>query len=296
MDFHRTSASLGRHCLVLLLALPGAYAATPAAAPAPTSAQETVAQVGGQPVPKALLDALMDANAGRPNPFDEENAQDRQERAAARAALDRQALLGELVTMELMAQEALRLGLHKSAELVAEAELAYKTLLQRDLVRHMLSTMPVTNEDIAQRYQGVPAERQFRIAKVDVATPAAAHAALAALRQGKRLAQLAKRGSGAARPASPAWVMASQMDTGLAQQVAGMAPGQAIERELPQGGWQVVQLSATRQLPKPPLDELRAGLRTQIMQERLGQRIEALKTRADVRLTAERAPQKDAAQ
>ncbi|MDQ1834130.1 peptidylprolyl isomerase [Massilia scottii] len=296
MDVHLTSASLGRHCLVLLLALPGAYAATPAATPAAPPAQETVAQVGDQPVRKALLDALMDANAGRANPFDEENAQERRERASARAALDRKAVLGELVTLELMAQEAVKLGLHRSPDIVAEAELAYKTLLQRDLVRHMLSTIAVTDEEIAQRYQGVPAERQFQIASVDVATPAAAHAALAALRHGKRFAQVARRWSNGARPLAPAWVLASQMDTDLAPQIAGMASGQAIERALPQGGWQIVQLIATKELPKPPLDELRAGLRMQIMQERLGQRIEALKTRADIRLTAERAPQQEAAQ
>ncbi|NIA00053.1 hypothetical protein [Massilia sp. CCM 8734] len=177
MDIYRTSAVLRRHCLVLLLALPGAHAASPATAPAP----DTVAQVGEQPVRKALLDALIDANAGRANPFDEESAQERGARADARAALDRNAMLGELVTMELMAQEAVKLKLDQSPELVAEAELAYKTLLQRDLVRHMLSTIAVTEEEIAQRYQGVPAERQFRLATVDVAGPAQARAALTAL-------------------------------------------------------------------------------------------------------------------
>lgn len=280
MDFYRTSAVLRRHCLVLLLALPGAHAAPP------DSTAATVAQVGDQQVRAALLDALIDANAGRANPFDEESAQDRQARSDARAALDRNALLGQLVTMELMAQEAVKLKLHESPELVAEAELAYKTLLQRDLVRHMLSTIPVTEEEIAQRYRSVPAERQFQLATVDVAGPAQARAALAALREGKRFAQVARRYSITPNPPAPSWLMAAQMDTGLAQQVAGMSAGQAIERALPQGGSQVVQLIATKDLPKPALAELRPGLRTQIMQERLGQRIDALKAGAAIRLTA----------
>lgn len=290
MDFHFTSAVLRRHCLVLLLALPGAHAAPP------DTASSIVAQVGDQPVRTALLDALVDANAGRANPFDEESAQDRQARSDARAALDRNALLGQLVTMELMAQEAVKLKLHESPELVAEAELAYKTLLQRDLVRHMLSTIPVTEEEIAQRYQGVPAERQFQLATVDVAGPAQARAALATLREGKRFAQVARRFASTPNPPAPAWLMAAQMDSDLAQQVAGMSAGQAIERPLPQGGSQVVQLIATRQMPKPALAELRPGLRMQIMQERLGQRIEALKTGAGIRLTSERVVQQETAQ
>jgi hypothetical protein len=255
-----------------------------------------VAQVGGQPVRRALLDALLDANAGRANPFDEESAQERQDRADARAALDRNAVLGELVTMELMAQEAVKLGLHQAPDLVAEAELAYKTLLQRDLVRHMLSTMSVTEEEIAQRYQGVPAERQFQLATVDVATPKQARAALAALRDGKRFAQVARRYSSTPNPPAPSWLMTAQMDTALAQQVAGMTAGQAIEHALPQGGSQVVQLLATKPLPKPALAELRLGLRTQIMQERLGQRIDALKTRAGIELTAERVARQESGQ
>lgn len=275
MTIHLQSA-----CLVLLLALPGAHAGSPAALP------ETVAQVGDQPLRRALLDALIDANAGRANPFDEESAQERQERAGARAALDRQALLGELVTMELMAQEAVRLRLHESPDLVAEAELAYKTLLQRDLVRHMLSAIPVSEDEIVQRYQGVPAERQFHVASIDVASPAAARAALAALGQGKRFASVAKRYARTPNRPAPGWLLAAQMESGLARQVAAMRAGQAIERALPQGGWQVVQLLGTREVPKPALAELRPGLRTEIMQERLARRIEALRTRASIRLMA----------
>lgn len=290
MDFHRTSAGMRRFCLVLLLAAPGVHAASPAPAAAPTAAQDNVAQVGGQPLRRALLDALVDANAGRANPFDEESAQDRQERADARATLDRHAMLGQLVTMELMAQEAVKLGLHQSPDLVAEAELAYKTLLQRDLVRHLLSTMPVTEEEIAQRYQGVPAERQFHVGTVDVAGPAAARAALAALRQGKRFRQVAKRYASTPNPPAPEWLMTAQMDTAMARQLAGMTAGQAIERPSPQGGIQVVQLIEARDLPKPSLAELRPGLRTQIMQDKLGERIEALKARTGVQLTAGQSP------
>ncbi|NHZ97262.1 hypothetical protein [Massilia sp. CCM 8734] len=90
--------------------------------------------------------------------------------------------------------------------------------------------------------------------------------------------------------------MAAQIDSALAQQVAGMSAGQAIERPLPQGGWQVVQLIATKHLPKPALAELRLGLRTQLMQERLDQRIEALKTRTTIRVTTERVVQQEQAQ
>lgn len=232
--------------------------------------------VNGKEISRDLLDEFARLLIGQPNPYDETTPEEPKERLRLLNGLDRVRLLDELVTMEAMAQVAVDRGLHRHPSLVAEAELSYKTLLQRQLVRELLDAIRVSQAELRQRYDLLQPERQYNISDIVFDKQDDAVAAIQQIGHGTSFARLAQK-----RKVSGIWQMPSQLDGAVATAVAALTPGKHTTVPVhDESGWHVIRLNDVRNMAKPPLEQVRGGLRMQLLQEKLQAEIQAIKGKA----------------
>lgn len=257
-------------------------ALTARAAEAPQSLPDTpvLAVVNGSAIPRSLLDEFAVLAVGRPNPFDEASREDALQRERALSNIDRAALLEELVIMEVMAQAARERGLDRLPSVIAEAELAYKSLLQRQLVRGLIGEMRVEEDELKKRYHMLEAERRYNVSDIVLKDKDTAVALITELNGGADFHRLARK-----RKATKGWLMQNQMTASVAAAVSRLEPGSHhVEPVQSEAGWHVVRLNDVRKMEKPPIERMRNGLRTQILQEKLRVAIQQLKSRAVIEM------------
>ena len=141
--------------------------------------------VNGQTITPARVDAIMKAAQNQAQ------AQGQQ--------LDpnmSQMVRDQLITAEVLRQEAIREGLDQKPEVRAEIENMQAMTLANQLVQQYQKANPVSDTDIRAEYDRVkanaPAKKSYHVQHILVKTEKEANALLDALRKGKPFAQLAK--------------------------------------------------------------------------------------------------------
>src|SRR6266705_2438906 len=132
--------------LRLLVAL-SLCVSTPVWAQAPAAKARSTAKpvtVNGKPIPKSRLDFIVKQRAAQ-GQADNEQA--------------RKAILDNLITQEVVAQEAERRGFAKSADVRAQLELLRQQALVQAVVQDHLKTHPVKDEEMLAEYNRVRASR-----------------------------------------------------------------------------------------------------------------------------------------
>ncbi|AKJ30238.1 peptidylprolyl isomerase [Caldimonas brevitalea] len=276
-----TSAALAALLCWLALAVP-AWAAGDANPPG--AAGTAVAKVNGVGIERSLLDALLQARQGVPNPY-EEAAPDAK---AAPTPEDREAALRDLVMTEVLVQAAAQRGLHQRPEVAAELELQRKTLLAQQLVREIVAEVRVEPAEIEQRYRERPPQYEYKVSHVLLPDEAAARATIAQLQRGARFAAVAKARSTdtrSRRNGELGWLMLNQLEAPFAAALQSLGVGEYTREPVQTPyGWHVVLLQGRRELPRPSLDSMRAVLREELLHEKVQGRLAALQRQAAVEL------------
>ncbi|HYD60840.1 MAG TPA: peptidylprolyl isomerase [Noviherbaspirillum sp.] len=239
--------------------------------------QHVVARVNGRPISRAVFDELVKARAGVPNPYHQETPEEADERHKALQELDRAKVIENLVVMEVLAQKAREQGLHTRPDIAAEAELQYKSLLQEHLVRDIILSIEVTQEEILARYEAQEPEKEYKIRHILLDNEAAARSVIAGLNKGTPFAVLARKHSVDKRSrknGSLGWLMLNQMVEPFAIASAALRPGEHTQQPVQtRYGWHVIRVDGIRDLPKPTLDDMRMILRTRILQEKVEEKV-----------------------
>ncbi len=250
----------------LLAGLLAACEPSPGSALPPTD--QAVATLNGEPVKRALLDHLTEAQSGVANPYD---APASAATATSAPSVDRQQLLDELLGIELLAQKARERGLDKAPDVAAEAELQSKTLLAQRVVRELVNSIRISEAELMRAYdERVPAH-EFHTSHVQLADRQAAESVISRLQQGQHLADLAR--SLSTDPASRSqggdlgWLMMDQMPADFAAATRALKPGEyTVQPVKTDQGWHVIQLEALRPLPeRPSLQTAKAWLHPQLV-------------------------------
>lgn len=257
-----------------------------------------VATVNGRALDARLLDVLVRSRTEPDDPYVEpaeaaalqpaeasmtaEQARSRSQAASAQALTD-------LIDTEVLAQAAERQGLLNEPAIAAEARLQQKTWTAQMYVRHLLGRMNIPEADIRARYAAQPAEYEYQVGQIRVASEDDARRLIARLQAGEKRAALAHRHTldRQARDGNLGWLMTGQLPPAVAEVVRGLAPGAlAPEPVGTEAGWHVVWLTHRRAMPRLPYEDLRAVLRAQILQERLQVELARLRAEATVDLRA----------
>lgn len=240
--------------------------------------------VNGKPVRRALFDGLVKARSEQVNPYDEPDGN-----APGRPPLaetERKAIFDDLLNMEVMAQKAVEMGIHLRPEVIAEAELQYKTLLQQELVRGIIAQIEVDPAEIRARYDAQQPERSYKVSHILLKTEQDAQAAIRELDKGMKFPAVARKRTldpNTKADGSLGWMMASQLERSFAAAADALKPGSYSPTPVQTAyGWHVVQLHAVRNLAKPPFAEAQTWLRQEILYEKVNARLQQIRQQANI--------------
>ncbi len=259
----------------LLAGTPAAYAQKSTTAALPSGA---VAVVNGTSISQASFDRVLKQRLFR-------GQKDTPEL--------RQSVKDELITREILAQEASKAGIDKGAEAQAQISQARQTILIDLLVAENAAKNPVTDADIKKEYDrqlallGEPGQiLEYRVRIAVLPTDAEAKTVLARIRKGESFEKVAKEKSTDRSKDQGGlldWMLPNQMLSSVSNVVVNLTKGSvsAVPIRTP-AGWTVLKVEDTRQFKPPSLEESKARIQTALTQQRRAEFIRGLRSAAKI--------------
>lgn len=230
--------------------------------------------VNGKSIPKSRLDFIVKQRAAQGQP---DNPQ------------ARRAILDNLITQEIVAQEADRRGLSKSAEVRAQLDLARQQVLAQAAVQEHLKRHPVKDEEMLSEYNKVKAsrgEKEFKARHILVDKDTEANEIIAQLKKGAKFEDLAKQSKDPGskdKGGDLDWNPPGTFVKPFAEALAKLEKGKYTETPVhTQFGWHVIQLDDVRSTQFPAFDTVKQQILS-MMQEREVQKFVAeLRSKAKI--------------
>lgn len=245
--------------VALALGLGFAVAAPAQVAKDPAPAALKPVSVNGKPIPRSRLDFIIRQRAAQGQPDNEQT---------------RKQILDNLIAQEIVAQEAERRGLSKSADVRAQLDLARQGVLVQAAVQEHLKTHPVKDEDLLSEYNKVKATRgdkEFKARHILVDKDSEANDIIAELKKGTKFEDLVKQSKDTGSKEKGGdldWNPPGTFVKPFAEALAKLEKGKFTESPVQtQFGWHVIQLDDVRQAQFPAFDTVKQQIFS-MMQER----------------------------
>ena len=251
-------------------------AAKPAAkAPAKPGSQEPVATVNGVAVPQSRMEFMMEQQRGRGSP-DNQQA--------------RSMMREELINREVVTQEAQKSGLAKSAEVLAQMDIARQEILVGAYLRDWVKKHPVTDSEIQQEYERARAQtgdKEYRARHILVDNEDQAKALIADLNKGAKFDDLAKKNSKDAgskeRGGDLDWNVPTAFDKQFSDAMVKLDKGKYTAAPVQtRFGFHVIQLDDVRPVKFPGMEEVKPRIAQQIQQHKVDELVRGLRAKAKV--------------
>lgn len=243
-----------------------------------------VARVNGAVLDRATFDVLLETRAR------DLQAEGVLDSAGHLSPQQRQQALDDMITMELLVQEARRRGLDQQARVAAEARLATGSWLARQMVQEYTRSIQVDPVEILERYRELTPRREYRVSHILLNSRAQAQKIARQLRAGQDFTALADAESEdvmAGPGGDLGWLMLNQMLASFADAVRTLQPGSVTaEPVASEFGWHIIRLENQRELPPPTFEEVQLTLKDEIVQARLQRWMARLRIDADVELNS----------
>ncbi len=234
-------------------------------------ADEIAATVNGIPIPKTRIKIYASAGGGG----------------------NTAAVIDNMITSELLAQEAKKAGLDKDSEIAEQLAVAEQTVLGRAYTQKFLGENPPAEEVLAARYaelrtqyEGKSEYRSSHILVEDETLAKKLHTEISA--DGGKFAALAKKhsvdaGSGA-QGGDLGWTDPGSLVPEYGAAMAATAPGKLAEAPVKtQYGWHIIYVAEKRPISVPALDDaMRARLRQALRAEKFSEHITELRGKASI--------------
>ena len=236
---------------------------------------QNVAIVNGKAVPLARIEALSQqmAKAGRPVTAEMQGP-----------------LREEVITREIFMQEAQRRGLDTTDEFKTQMDLVRQQVLIRELVNDFQSKNPVADAEAKAEYDKFAAAnggKEYKASHILVEKEADAKAIIASLKKGGKFDVIAKKsskdpGSGANGGALD-WAAPSGYVKEFSDAMVGLEKGKTTEVAVKtQFGYHIIRLDDVREAPLPKFDEVKPQITQQLLQQKLAQFQQELRSKAKV--------------
>ena len=247
-------------------------AAKPAAKAAPAG---SVAVVNGVPVPKSRSDFMIMQHQQRGAPDNE------QTRAMVR---------DELINREVIAQEAQKSSLAKSADVQAQLDLARQEVMVSAYLRDWVRKNPITEADMQKEYERAKnqaGEREYRARHILVETEDQAKALLADLKKGGKFDDLARKNSkdpgSAEKGGDLDWNVPAAYDKQFSDAMVKLEKGKYTEAPVrTRFGFHIIQLDDQRPVKFPTYNEVKPRLQQQLVQAKVEQLVRGLRAKAKI--------------
>ena len=258
----------------LRIALAGALVA-PLLALAQGAGKEAVATVNGVAVPKSRLEFMLQQQAARGAPDNE------QTRAAIR---------DELVNRELVAQEAMKAGFAKQPEVQTQIELTRQQIIIDAYIRDYVKKHPISDAEVQKEYERVKVQngdREYKARHILVETEDQAKNLIAELKKGGKFEELAAKNTKDTgtkeRGGDLDWNVPTVFDKQFSEAMVRLERGKYTETPVrTRYGFHVIQLDDVRQVKFPALAEVKQRIQQQLAQNRVEELIRGLRAKAKV--------------
>ena len=235
----------------------------------------TIATVNGVGVSRARQDFLLQQQAQRGMPDND------QTRAMVR---------DELINREVIAQEAQKSGLAKTAEVQTQLDMARQEVLVGAYIRDWVRKHPVSDNEVQSEYDRArtqAGDKEYRARHILVETEDQAKSLIAELKKGGKFDELATKNSkdtgSAQRGGDLDWNVPGTFDKQFSDAMVKLEKGKYTEAPVrTRFGYHIIQLDDVRQSKFPALTEVRQRIQQQLTQNRIDELVKSLRAKAKV--------------
>jgi peptidyl-prolyl cis-trans isomerase C len=197
----------------------------------------------------------------------------------------------ELISLELMKQEAIKLGLDKAPETTAQLELLNTRVLANATIAALGKDIKIADDDIQKEYDQQMSKvdrKEFKASHILLKDEEAAKAVIEELKGGAEFAEVAKEKS--TGPSGPnggdlGWFNSKSMVPEFSAAVALLkAEEVSPEPVKTQFGYHVIKLIDTRDAEAPKLEQVKGEIQAMLTQKKLSEKIDALRSTATIEM------------
>lgn len=230
--------------------------------------------VNGVAVPAAQAELLRQERIARGQPAD---------------TLNEQAIREMLVTIESLAQEAVKQGIDKRPQIVAAMELGRKDILGRALIDDYLKSHPLKDEEIKAEYDKLKASggsKEYHPRHILVSTETEAKNIMAKLKKAKfeDLAKKYSKDSGSAKNGGDlGWQSPANLVPEFSNAMTKLKKGEVASAPVKsQFGWHIIKMDDVRDMKFPDYEQIKPRIAAQMQQAQVRQFLNDLRAKAKV--------------
>lgn len=201
----------------------------------------------------------------------------------------RQAMLEELINLELIYQDAKKAGVDKSENFQKEMENVKKGMMANYMLQQRAQTANVSDAELKQEYNKHKKDlikTEYKARHILLEKEDDAKAVIAALDKGADFATLAKEkstGPSAAQGGDLGWFTASEMVKSFSDAVAKLKKGEYTKTPVhTQFGWHVILREDTREVGAPSFDAMKDQIRARLQNKMVENYIAGLRKGAKI--------------
>lgn len=258
----------------------GKPAAAPAAGPA-------IATVNGTPISQARFNFML---------------QQAQQQGQPDSPELRKNLRDKLIIEEVVAQEALKKGIDKLADVNTQIDLARQTILIRAYLQDFVKNAPLGDDALKAEYDKMKSQagdKEYHARHILVEDEAEANDIIAKLKKGDKFEKLAKKSKDSGSRDNGGdleWAAPSSFVPEFSAAMTKLEKGQyTTEAVQSQFGWHIIKLEDTRAVQAPPFEEVKQNLHQRAQQQQIEKMVADLRAKAKIEETADAAVNKEAA-
>jgi peptidyl-prolyl cis-trans isomerase C len=248
-------------------------AAKPAAKPAAKGGN--IATVNGVAVPQARAEFMMQQQAQRGAPDNE------QMRGAVRE---------ELINREVLAQEARKAGAEKAPEVQTQLDMVRQEIVVSYYLREFARKNPVTEAEIQKEYDRAKSQhgdKEYKARHILVETEDQAKGLIADLKKGAKFDELATKNSkdtgSAQRGGDLDWNVPGTFDKQFSDAMVKLDKGKYTDAPVKtRFGFHIIQLDDVRPAKFAAIGEVRPRIQQMLVQNKIEQLIKGLRAKAKI--------------
>jgi peptidyl-prolyl cis-trans isomerase C len=243
-----------------------------AAAKAPES---KLASVNGKTIPKSRVDFFLKQQAAQGMPDNDQT---------------RRAILDNLVSQEVVAQEAEKKGYARGADFRTQMDLTRQRLLIQAYMQDHFKQHPIKDDQLHAEYDKVKATRggdkEYKARHILVDKESEAKDIIAQLKKGAKFEDLAKQSKDTGskdRGGDLDWNSPGTFVKPFADAMTKLEKGKYTETPVQSPfGWHVIQLEDVRQVSFPSFEEVKPQLMTRLQEQEVQKLVQSLRSKAKI--------------
>ena len=201
----------------------------------------------------------------------------------------RKAIRDNLISREVITQEAVKLGLDKNPDVLQQLELSKQQVLVSAFVENYVKSHPISDDQLKQEYdkkKNAAGDKEYNVRHILVATESEAKDIIAKLGKKAKFEQLASKSidaGSAEHGGSLGWTGPKTLVEPFANALLNLKKGEYTREPVKsQFGWHVIRLDDIRALKVPSFNEVKPQIQQGMQQQLIQKAVADLRAAAKV--------------